>query len=74
VALARQMPPAESADLYRRLRSLRLTWLERMAAQAAGVDVEAQRRRFLRILEEATAPLPTPAAPLSTQAFPGAPV
>jgi len=52
--IARHMPHAERADLYHRLHRLRLGMLERMALRAAGVDPDAQRVRFLRILEAAT--------------------
>jgi hypothetical protein len=51
--IARHMPPAERVGLYRRLCGLRLGWLERLALQAAGVDPDSQRRRFLRILDAA---------------------
>jgi hypothetical protein len=53
--LARHMPDAERVDLYRQLARLRLGWLERMALQAAGVDLDWQRARFLRILDAAAA-------------------
>jgi hypothetical protein len=53
VALARQLPPGEQAELYCRLQGLRLSWFEKMLARAAGVDVDVQQRRFLRILQEA---------------------
>jgi hypothetical protein len=53
VRIARHMPHGERADLYRRLDRLRLGWVERMAMRGAGVDPEAQRARFLRILQAA---------------------
>jgi hypothetical protein len=53
VAIARHMPPGERAELVRRLRGLRLSWLQQTLAQAAGIDVAVQRRRFLRVLAEA---------------------
>lgn len=53
VRIARHMPPAERIGLYRQLCGLRLGWLERMALQAAGVDPDFQRWRFLRILDAA---------------------
>jgi hypothetical protein len=53
VEVARRMSAADRIDLYRRLRGLRLGWLERMMLQGAGVDVEHQRARFLWVLEEA---------------------
>ncbi|MBX9623217.1 MAG: hypothetical protein K2X82_05330 [Gemmataceae bacterium] len=53
VELARDMEPGERVELYHRLRRFRLGFFEGIAASAAGVDVETQRRRFLRILEEA---------------------
>jgi len=53
LALARQMPEGERVTLYRRLCGLRLSWMQRLLAQSAGIDGEAQRRRFLRILEAA---------------------
>ena len=63
VAIARDMPGAEWLDLYRRLRGLRLTWFERTMARAAGIDIDAQRARFLRVLEQAAdGSVPTPSA------------
>ena len=53
VALARSMPEDDLVDLYGQLLRLRMSWLERAAQRAAGVDVDAQRSRFLRVLEEA---------------------
>jgi hypothetical protein len=53
VELARDVPAVERIDLYRRLRGLRLGWLERLMLQGAGVDVDQQRARFLWVLEEA---------------------
>jgi hypothetical protein len=58
IAPARRMPEAEWADLYARLRRLRLGLVGELAARAAGVDVEAQRRRFLRVLEAAASAAP----------------
>jgi hypothetical protein len=49
--IARHMPFADRVDLYRQLHHLRVGFVERLAARAAGVDVDAQRARFLRILE-----------------------
>ena len=60
IDLARRMPDAEWADLYGGLRRYRPSLLERLTAGAAGIDVDAQRRRFLAILEAAAAP-PVPA-------------
>jgi hypothetical protein len=53
VNIARDLPFSERAALYRKLFSLRLGLLERLALNAAGVDVDSQRLRFLRILEAA---------------------
>jgi hypothetical protein len=53
VAIAGHMPAAERAELIRRLRCLRLNWLQLALAQASGIDVEGQRRRFLRVLAAA---------------------
>jgi hypothetical protein len=53
LALARRLPPGEQTELYHRLQGLRLSWCQKMLAQAAGVDVDVQRRRFLRILRAA---------------------
>lgn len=53
VELARDMEADERVELYHRLRRFRLGFFESLAASAAGVDVEAQRRRFLWVLEEA---------------------
>jgi hypothetical protein len=58
VAIARTMDPAERAGLFHRLRRTRLNWLQQTVAQAAGIDVEVQRQRFLRVLIEADAPSP----------------
>jgi len=55
VAIAQTMEPGEQAELYSRLQGLRVGGLQRALARAAGVDVEAQRRRFLRILAVANA-------------------
>jgi hypothetical protein len=64
VALAREMAPHERANLYNRLWGLRPTWLRRLMAEAAGVDLDRQRLRFLRILDQAeaaeSAPVPMP--------------
>ena len=56
VAIARGIPRQECANLYHRLAGLRLTWLERVLARAAGLDADALRRRFLLILEAAALP------------------
>jgi len=53
VELVRQLPQEEWVDLYTRLRQYQPGFLERMAASAAGIEIEAQRRRFLRVLEQA---------------------
>lgn len=55
LGIARQMPLAERAGLYHQLRRARPGFLETMAASAAGVDLEAQRRRLLAILDAAAA-------------------
>lgn len=51
--IARHLPSPEREDLYRRLHRLRPGFVERLALRAAGVDVDSQRVRFLRILEAA---------------------
>ncbi len=51
--IARDLSFAERVDVYSRLLHLRLGFMERLALKAAGVDVDAQRVRFLRILEAA---------------------
>ncbi|MFO0801251.1 MAG: hypothetical protein U0804_27620 [Gemmataceae bacterium] len=53
--LARALSPDERARLYLRLRTLRVGFLETLAASAAGFDVERERRRLLRLLEIADA-------------------
>jgi hypothetical protein len=53
VHIARDLSYPERVDLYRRLCRMRLGFLERLALRAAGVDVDSQRVRFLRILEAA---------------------
>ncbi|MBX9583764.1 MAG: hypothetical protein K2X87_25970 [Gemmataceae bacterium] len=53
VELARGMKPEERVGLYHRLRRFRLGFVESLMASAAGVDVEAQRRRLMRVLEVA---------------------
>ena len=55
VAIARSMPPADRDDLRRRLRTLNPSGFQKMLLRAAGIDVDAQRCRFLRILQEAEA-------------------
>jgi hypothetical protein len=60
VSIARQMPPQERAWLYRRLERFRPGFVERMMAQAAGVDLARQRMRFLRVLEKSFEPVPCP--------------
>lgn len=55
VDVARRMPAEDRVGLYCRLRRLRLTFLERLVTQSAGVDIDRQRLRFLWILEEADA-------------------
>ena len=57
VALAREMPEDEWAALYAKLRRYQPGLLDRMAASAAGVDIDALRRRFLRVLERAATPV-----------------
>lgn len=51
VGLARQLPEEEWVSLYTQLRQYQPGLLERMAAAAAAIDIEAQRRRFIRVLE-----------------------
>jgi hypothetical protein len=53
IELAREMEPDERVELYHRLRRFRLGFVEGLMASAAGVDVEAQRRRLMRVLEVA---------------------
>jgi hypothetical protein len=53
VALARDLTPDERAWLYHRLRTLRVGFVESLAASAAGFDPEAERRRLMRLLEVA---------------------
>jgi hypothetical protein len=53
VRIAQHMPDTERVDLYRQRYWLRVGLVERLAARAAGVDVDSQRVRFLRILEAA---------------------
>ena len=53
LAIARQMHPLERAVLSQRLREFRLNWLQHALARSAGIDVDYERRRFLRILAEA---------------------
>ncbi len=55
VAVAREMEPEERVALYRRLWGLKVSGLERFMAQAAGVDIDRQRLRFMNLLEEAHA-------------------
>jgi hypothetical protein len=58
VDIARTIDHTERAGLFHRLRRMRLNWLQQAAAQAAGINVEVQRQRFLRVLIEADAPSP----------------
>lgn len=51
VELARDLEPDERVRLYHRLRQYRLGFVEGVMASAAGVDVEAQRRRLMGVLE-----------------------
>ncbi len=51
VNLARDLTPDERARLYLRLRTLRVGFVESLAATAAGFDVERERRRLMRLLE-----------------------
>jgi hypothetical protein len=51
VELARDLTPDERAHLYLRLRSLRVGFVESLAASAAGFDVGHERRRLMRLLE-----------------------
>ena len=53
VDIARDMDPGERVRLYHRLRQHRIGFVEGMLAAAAGVDIEAQRRRMMRVLEAA---------------------
>jgi hypothetical protein len=55
IGLASRMPAEDRAALYGRLRGLRLTFVERLMAHSAGLDIDRQRLRFLWILEEADA-------------------
>ncbi|QDU21207.1 hypothetical protein [Urbifossiella limnaea] len=55
VELARDLTPDERVRLYVQLRDLRVGFVESLAASAAGVDVERERRRLLRLLEIADA-------------------
>ncbi|MBN9519563.1 hypothetical protein J0H58_13740 [bacterium] len=53
VELARGLTPDERAWLYHRLGTLRVGFVESLAATAAGFDVEHERRRLMRLLEVA---------------------
>ncbi len=53
VELARDLTPDERARLYLRLRTLRVGFVESLAARASGLDVERERRRLMRLLEVA---------------------
>lgn len=53
VELARDLTPDERVRLYLQLRTLRVGFVESMAAGAAGFDVERERRRLMRLLEVA---------------------
>jgi hypothetical protein len=52
-ALACEMTSAERHDLYGQLFHLRLSFAEQFLAHAAGVNPDAERRRFMVILETA---------------------
>lgn len=56
LSIARQMPFAERVELYHQLRRAKPSWLESVAASAAGVDLEAQRRRLMAVLDAAAEP------------------
>jgi hypothetical protein len=58
VAIARSMPPSDRDDLRRRLCTLNPSRFQKVLLRAAGIDVDAQRVRFLRILQEAEARCP----------------
>ncbi len=53
VALARELTPDERVGLYYRLQTFRPGFVESLAAGAAGYDVDAERRRLMRVLEVA---------------------
>jgi len=53
VDLARDLTPDERARLYLQMRTLRVGFVESLAAGAAGFDVEYERRRLMRLLEVA---------------------
>lgn len=53
LSIACQMPFADRVELYHQLRRAKPTWLESMAASTAGVDLEAQRRRLMAVLDAA---------------------
>lgn len=55
IDLARDLTPDERAVLYYRLQTLRVGFVESLAAGAAGFDVERERRRLMRLLELADA-------------------
>lgn len=55
IELARDLTPDERAWLYHRLRTLRVGFVESLAASAAGIDVERERRRLMCVLEVADA-------------------
>lgn len=55
IQLARDLTPDERAWLYLRLRTLHVGLVESLAASAAGIDVEHQRRRLMCVLEVADA-------------------
>jgi hypothetical protein len=50
-ALACEMTSAERHDLYDQLFHLRLGFAEQFLARAAGMNPDAERRRFLSILQ-----------------------
>lgn len=53
VDLARDLTPDERVRLYLRLQTLRIGFVESLAASAAGFDVDRERRRLMRLLETA---------------------
>lgn len=55
IELARDLTPDERAWLYHKLRTLRVGFVESLAAGAAGIDVERERRRLMCVLEVADA-------------------
>ena len=55
IDLARDLTPDERAWLYHRLGTLRVGFVEKLAATAAGFDLERERRRLMHLLEVADA-------------------